>query len=231
MASDPTATDWISAISAAVQTLAVVVAGVFAYYKFLRGRTFAYRAELDATAELVKLSAADALRVHATLKNTGPSKIPLRTTRLRVFGGDNKGSTIQWKRLTTVDVFAEHHWIESQETISDEVLIPLPPPDTPRPRACRVEFVLFTSRRRLWRPWKTRVIRWSTERVALEDEAADTSSTSTQAKGAIVMSGDKDRYSQRESDEDERKRLEQEDALERQRRGTEEEIEETEREE
>jgi hypothetical protein len=170
----PSTTDWISAATSVVQAVAIVFAGVFAYYKFLRGRTFAYRAEPTASAELVQVGGGDALRVRAILRNTGPSKIPMRLKRLRVFALDpSTPAEVVWERVTTVDVFAEHHWVESQETIADEVLVSLQPmAGAGAPQAYRIELVMFSRpRRRLWTPWRTRVLRWSTEAVVVRERS------------------------------------------------------------
>jgi len=43
--------DWVTAIAAAVQAGAVVAAGIWAYFKFVRGRTFALRAEPGLSAQ------------------------------------------------------------------------------------------------------------------------------------------------------------------------------------
>jgi hypothetical protein len=64
------------------------------------------------------------------MKNTGGSEIPFRTKTLRVetFKAndlDKKGRP-EWREIAYGPVFKEHAWIESQETISDDVLIPTP---------------------------------------------------------------------------------------------------------
>ncbi len=64
------------------------------------------------------------------MKNTGGSKIPLRAKTLRVetFNAndlDKKGRP-EWREIAHGPVFKEHAWIESQETIADDVLIPTP---------------------------------------------------------------------------------------------------------
>jgi hypothetical protein len=45
--------NWLSYLLNALQAVAIVVGGFFAYYKFVRGRTFHRRAELSVDAELI----------------------------------------------------------------------------------------------------------------------------------------------------------------------------------
>jgi hypothetical protein len=126
--------DWISAALDAAQTLAIFVGAAWAYFKFVRGRTFHRRAELSVDATLLKSAAAAALRVRTTFVNTGAADIPLRLKRVTasVFEGeiDAKGRSV-WRDVAKSPVFAAHEWLESEETIADDVLIPLPEPDRP----------------------------------------------------------------------------------------------------
>lgn len=226
-----------------MQALAIVFAGVFGYYKFLRGRTFAYRAELSASTEIVQVDRADALRVRAILRNTGPARIPMRLKRLRVSAlVVSAPAEFVWERVMTVDVFAEHHWVESQETISDEVLIALPSvagAAAGASGAYQIEFVMFSKpRRRLWRPWKKRVLRWSTEAVVVRELKPAQQGTELEAaepingKGELEVRGKRegsrgsgDEEAQRDSDEQEIERVEREDAgLIRQREASEDEV-------
>jgi hypothetical protein len=59
------------------QVLAFLVGGAWAYLKFVKGRTFKYRAEIEITASLYSFDEEPAPVVEVTLKNTGLSRIPL----------------------------------------------------------------------------------------------------------------------------------------------------------
>src|SRR6266545_2898743 len=78
--------DWVDAISKIISTAAIIVGGTWAYYKFVRGRTFAKRAELEVTGELLDADELRALRARVTLRNTGATKIPLRAKGVWVYG-------------------------------------------------------------------------------------------------------------------------------------------------
>ena len=121
--------DWVGAVLNIVQIAAIVIGAAWAYYKFVRGRTFHRRAEVNVDATLLASDSERAISAHATLQNTGGAKIPLRVKALKVRSFrrgdlDEKGRP-RWQDVATVPMFEDHAWIESQETIADEVLVPL----------------------------------------------------------------------------------------------------------
>jgi len=121
--------DWVDTISKIVSTAAIVVGGTWAYYKFVRGRTFAKRAELEVTGHVLDADDLRAIRAHVELRNTGAAKIPLRAKGVWVYGlnSDSAAARAGWgDHLAAVKVLTHHDWLEAQETISDDVLIPLP---------------------------------------------------------------------------------------------------------
>jgi hypothetical protein len=133
--------DWISAALGLVQIAAIIIGALWAYYKFFRGRIFHKRAEPTLEGMLVGAGDSYGVRVKLTLKNTGSSDIPLRVTLLtlaahRVGDVDEKGH-LRWREVARAHAFRsddgepDHVEIESQETITDEVLIPIGPNDTP----------------------------------------------------------------------------------------------------
>jgi hypothetical protein len=133
--------DWISAVLALVQIAAIIIGALWAYYKFFRGRIFHKRAEPSLEGTLVSAAESYGVRVKLTLKNTGSSDIPLRVTLLtlaahKVGDVDEKGH-LRWREVARAHAFRnddgepDHVEIESQETITDEVLIPIGPDDTP----------------------------------------------------------------------------------------------------
>ena len=115
--------DWVDAALHAVQLAAIVVAAAWAYYKFVRGRVFHRRAEVTLEASLLELASSHAIRIKAirikaTLKNTGSADIPLLVNALKVFSFrngdvDDEGHQ-QWRKFVTLPVFENHGWIESR---------------------------------------------------------------------------------------------------------------------
>ena len=121
--------DWTGAAQNIVQTCAIIVGGVWAYYKFVKGRTFYRRAELTVNGTLLLASGSVAVRAQIMFQNTGAAKIPLRAkiVEASVYRGDvdDKGRAV-WHEFGNAPLFAEHDWLESQETIVDDILIPVP---------------------------------------------------------------------------------------------------------
>jgi hypothetical protein len=123
-----TATDVVDNI---VTSSAVVIGGVWAYFKFVRGRTFARRAELDISPALEQSADSLYLAVTITLKNTGLSKLPLNKDMkvVRLFGivdeADRNLSASEWKRISTLPILDQHDWLEAQETVTDMVIYSL----------------------------------------------------------------------------------------------------------
>ena len=133
--------DWISAALALVQIAAIVLGALWAYYKFFKGRIFHKRAEPSVEGSLVSYGWSYAIRAKLSLKNTGSSDVPLRVTLLTLAAHeegvvDEKGHA-QWRDVARAHAFQDdegtpdHDDVESQETITDEILIPIPTADRP----------------------------------------------------------------------------------------------------
>lgn len=127
-------TDWADGLAAIAQALAIVVGGLWAYFKFLRGRTFASRAELGVAAAPLP-GEPRALKITATLRNAGLSKLPLRTQAVLLYGisarptEENQTGTVERRIGKARKIFAAHGWVEAGETIADELVLLLPDPD------------------------------------------------------------------------------------------------------
>jgi hypothetical protein len=128
--------DWISAALNLVQIAAIVIGALWAYYKFFKGRIFHKRAEPTVEASLLSAGSSYAVRARVTLKNTGSTDVPLRTTLLTLFqcaaGDVDEHLRPRWRKIARAHAFQndegerDHEEVESQETITDDVLIPLP---------------------------------------------------------------------------------------------------------
>jgi hypothetical protein len=124
-------TSWADGAAALAQAAAIVVGGIWAYFKFIRGRTFAKRAELTVTPTLLP-ERKPTLKVRATLRNAGLSKLPLRTQAVFIYGvyaaptADNPIATREQQLGKPRKIFAAHQWIEAQETVTDELLLLVP---------------------------------------------------------------------------------------------------------
>jgi hypothetical protein len=101
------------AVDNIVTSTAVVIGGIWAYFKFIRGRTFAHRAELDVSLSLERTVGPTYLCAIVTVKNTGLSKLPLNKDlkAIRLLGVattvDSHLVAVKWERIATLPLL-EH---------------------------------------------------------------------------------------------------------------------------
>jgi hypothetical protein len=112
--------------------LAIFIAGTWAYIKFVRGRDFARRAELAIQGSLFIFDDRYLVRVTASLRNAGLTKLPLEQSGkvVYLYGIDlanwSPEANVNWRKLMITPAFQDHAWVEPQEVITDELLIPVP---------------------------------------------------------------------------------------------------------
>jgi len=110
--------------------LAIILALIAGYYKFLRGRVFHPRLEIRMSSTLLLIAGRCFLKVTADLTNTGASQIPFDgPCGLRIFASGpatrKKADAVLWERIATVKMSDRHHWIEAAELITVNWLIEL----------------------------------------------------------------------------------------------------------
>lgn len=136
-----------------VTTVAVVVGGIWAYFKFIKGRTYRPHVEVAQSGAWLGSNGSLGFKATVTLKNIGAAKVELRQkgTGLRISRlaatQPEPPSESSWDSLGVFKIFTNHEWIEPGETISDDLLIRLPLD----PQTLQVET-------RLVLPWKRRVV-------------------------------------------------------------------------
>jgi hypothetical protein len=163
-------------VAKTVQTVALLVGGAFAYFKFVRGRVFRPRLELSVSGTLFEKNGSRYLIATAKAKNVGLSKCATQQegSGVRISAYTDDG----WEVLTADDVLQQHEWIESAEPLSDDVLFPL---NHRHDVAYRLEFRLVSQdkdwlrKREEWFPRRRRH-EWSTQAIlgagAMNDETA-----------------------------------------------------------
>ena len=140
-----------------IASAAIIVGGIWAYFKFIRGRTFARRAELNVSSSVEMSARSSFLLVTVKLKNTGLSKIPIndRMKAVRLSGAgapnDDRVAVVDWQWIKSVAIFDQHDWVEAQETIADTVIFNLPGADRKEAHYTiyEVEAVVGARRRRI----------------------------------------------------------------------------------
>ena len=115
-----------------LQSLAIVVGGVAAYFKWFRGRVYRPRLETVAGGSL-ETDQGQYLLVSVRTKNVGLSEVRIEQegSAVRIFSAQRGSSSptarnVEWHRHGTFPIYEEHGWIESNETIEHQRLIQLP---------------------------------------------------------------------------------------------------------
>lgn len=140
-------------IESVLKDIALIVGGLFAYWKFFMGRTFQPRLEPSISASARVEENQTSLCVVCKLKNVGLSRVDLdrEASVLRLYLQTvvlkpNTVVELQWSDSPdkAVDVFHKHQWIEGGETIEDAHLFVFP--YVPN-QACRIELGVIRARR------------------------------------------------------------------------------------
>src|ERR1017187_9873850 len=124
---------WLDYTDKIVKICAVVVGGVWAYVRFVKGRLFQTRLEPSVSGRFFHRAERTYLVTTVKLKNVGSSKVDIQQkgTVLEVLGcpGNLDGrmsNPIAWRELRLVPVFEDHDWLEPSETVEDTAMIVLP---------------------------------------------------------------------------------------------------------
>lgn len=138
-------------ISNTVTAAAILAGGIWAYFKYAKGRTFRPRVSVNMLGQWQAVNGRHLLQTRVTVKNVGASKIVLRQE-----GTGLKASTlgkaqprppasVKWDDQKVFTILKEHDWIEPGETVSDDLLLDLATPD---PVPIQLEGRLVFQRRR-----------------------------------------------------------------------------------
>ena len=119
-------------IGTCVTVLAVLVGAVWAYYKFIRGRTFQARLNVEAQAEWLNDGATKLIRARVTVTNVGGSKVPIvndgTTLQLATMkqAPELPGFLATWDPLRAVSIMKENPWLEPGEAVFEDVFVRAP---------------------------------------------------------------------------------------------------------
>jgi hypothetical protein len=121
-ASRTSVADWITAVTGLVTALGVVAAGVFAYFKFFRGRLFEPRVDLELKASKLSLVQESAMKVDVTIRNIGQTVLMFADEYLQqllVVGLES--SRFAAARMKTEPVrWTNPTWVFEQDILADE---------------------------------------------------------------------------------------------------------------
>src|SRR5262249_6336609 len=105
-------------IGTIVTAAAVIIGGIWAYFKFVKGRTFRPRLEVDMSGQWLKVDGKQLLQARIRVKNIGSSKVTLlqKGTGLRIGvlaeQQPSPPAAATWDGQRVFVVLKEHQWIE-----------------------------------------------------------------------------------------------------------------------
>jgi len=127
---------WVSSalkdLQTLIQTLAIIVAGVWAYFKFAAGRILRKKLETNVTAEIIEDNEYSFVCVRMAIKNVGLTKVDINhdgsslMVKKSEIGWSDIILTGDWEQGTRFSILKDHHWIEARETIEDNQLLVFP---------------------------------------------------------------------------------------------------------
>jgi hypothetical protein len=132
----PREIDWDRAIedTEKLTTIAgILIGGIWAYFKFFRGRVFVPRLETGLSTKIISMPQGKFFIASLMLKNVGLSRVDLhqRGTALRLAKCQldspiPRPEAVAWEKIRAFVIFQDHKWIESGETIRDEIMFASP---------------------------------------------------------------------------------------------------------
>jgi hypothetical protein len=134
-----TAKTWADLVGTIITGLAILVGGLWAYFKFAKGRTFRPKVEIEMSGQWLtterkkwlKVERQQWLQARIRVKNIGASKVRLRQEgtglRVRVLAANQASPPdyAKWERAIWYVILDDHAWIEPGETVSDDLLLNL----------------------------------------------------------------------------------------------------------
>jgi hypothetical protein len=180
--------DYLEGASKIATIAGIVLGGIAAYYKFLRGRVFHARMDIAMSSSFLRIREEPFLQVQAQVKNTGASRIRfvLQDSILTVFGANHAHRAIaddsEWEIVATVDGISKgkHKWIEPAETIYLNWLIDLP---RDLAYAALKSELLLSARKIVWQADTIATTQLADQRVRAEASSRDRSSGSSVSGG------------------------------------------------
>lgn len=120
-----------SIVESAATIIAVVVGGVWVYFKFVKDRVYRPRLDLSVDAGTLAVGKATCMVCRLSVTNIGTSKVRLvqKGSGLRLSSDTTRSADFEepnWNSHGVFETLVNHRWFESGETIHDEVVVFLP---------------------------------------------------------------------------------------------------------
>lgn len=71
----------IASIESLVTTVAIILAGVWAYFHYVKGRVYSERVEIEVVGRVLTISSRSYLVITYQIKNVGSSRVPIQNDR------------------------------------------------------------------------------------------------------------------------------------------------------
>jgi hypothetical protein len=125
--------DLVEALKNIFEISAIIFGGIWAYYKFFRGRTYQESLEAKVFGSLASVDGATYIIATAQLKNVGLSDVKinkegtgLRVSLYNLALGEPEIYTVPDKILSSFKIFKNDESVEPNESIEDQLLIAIP---------------------------------------------------------------------------------------------------------
>jgi len=112
--------DIVAIASSVVAMLATFVGGVWAYYRFRKGRSSEPRLTLGLDARVQRTGSENCVLCTFEVKNVGLTKVDIARAHVRICLISKQG---QRTRLATRKILAAHSWVEPAATVHEEHLV------------------------------------------------------------------------------------------------------------
>jgi len=119
----------VETVASAVTATALVIGGLWAYFKFVKNRTYRPRLDVELSGQWRQIDQQHFLQARISVKNIGASKIDLvqhgTGLRINTLGSQVSaaGSPAPWHSQGVLPLLIEHAWIEPGETVTEDQLI------------------------------------------------------------------------------------------------------------
>lgn len=122
--------DITAGLGSIVTAIAVVIGGIWAYFKFVRGRTYRPRLAVKMLAQWRLVNGRHMLHARIIVTNIGASVVSLHQTggtglRVSLLSArqPDPPSSTSWDVVRVFEILRDHEWIEAGETVSDDQLL------------------------------------------------------------------------------------------------------------
>jgi len=119
------------AIGTIITSLAVIVGGIWAYFKFAKGRTLRPKLAIDVSGQWLRKNRKHWLHARITVENIGTSKVTITQKgtyiEVKVLAASQPSPPdyAKWKSVGEYEILDDHRWIEPGETVSDDLMLNL----------------------------------------------------------------------------------------------------------